>query len=427
MKQMSDQANMTDGRKLELICEAFASAFKYAELERFVRYRFDLHLSQIAAGSTDLDDVCFKLADKSNSEGWLDSLVREAVSYRPNNEKLGQLPTKIGLHIDSNGSADDRYTTGRQQITEDTSHPILVIEDFKKDLEKIPADQSWAPEDFELELKRLQTWLAKVRAYSRALSPLQSDGSNLEQRVLSELRLLDAIERMLAIIDDFEICLNCLLDPRLPFSTADQTEHIQWFREASLRISEGLDNLGLLGRLDPERFRKPKASFECADFSLPRFGQDLNNFKVTDNRAMEEWQKMLIGESGAGACFNGIMAYLRDASLPSANSISVIHEFLADFRDFIERMAAAQRRLPSTREDSPVFSQRDSTRMQKGCDKTLDSLDLYKMNLELLSRWKEAAIRGTFTRIDFRDLYEARRAFIDNLTTLRYLITAFVR
>jgi hypothetical protein len=335
------------------------------------------------------------------------------------------LPTKLGLRIDSNSSADNRYTP-RQQVSDDTSHPILVIEDFKKDLEKIPTDQSWGPGDFEVELKILLSWLAKIRAYSRALSPLRSDDANLEQLVLSELRLLDSIEEMLAIIDELEVCLNCLLDPDRPFSTPDQTGYIQWFRDVSQSVTECLERLGRLGSLDPEKFRKPKSSFDFVGFSLPWVGQNLDKFKVTDNRAMEEWQKMLTSESGVSTCLNGVMSYLKEGALPSGNSISVMRGFLTNFRDFIERMAASQRRHPSTREDSPVFSQREAARMQNVCDETLDNLDLYKMNLDLFSRWKEAAIRGAFVQIDFQDLYQARRAYIDSLTTLTHLVRASV-
>ena len=89
--------NLSNGRKLELICRAFASVFSYSELEQFLRFRFDRRLNQISTDGVSLRDVCFRVVDASYSEGWLEDLVREAVSYKPFSRTLKDMATVVGM------------------------------------------------------------------------------------------------------------------------------------------------------------------------------------------------------------------------------------------------------------------------------------------------------------------------------------------
>jgi hypothetical protein len=88
---------MARGQKIELVYEVLIGVFDYAELDKFLFFRFDRNLRDIAVGSANFADTCFRVVRKSDSEGWLERLVRELASYRPGDEMLRQLPNELGL------------------------------------------------------------------------------------------------------------------------------------------------------------------------------------------------------------------------------------------------------------------------------------------------------------------------------------------
>ena len=101
--KQADEHDMSDGKKLELVCRALESAFTYGEQERFLRFRFDRRLSQIVGstdslvGPTDYEDVCFKLADTIIREGWLEGLISAALDYKPHSRALRNLQEILGI------------------------------------------------------------------------------------------------------------------------------------------------------------------------------------------------------------------------------------------------------------------------------------------------------------------------------------------
>lgn len=414
-------------QQLEQVHEAFLDGFDYTELEQLLYFRLSRELDKIVSDRTNFSVVCFKLLREAEKGGWLEKLILAAIQKNPENEKIKLLALELRLETESNDSTGEQVVVEDRQDRQDpdTSDPLLVIEDFRKDLEKIPTDQSWSSEDYEQDLESLRSWLAKLPTQVRGLIPKRMN--DLEQSVLCELRFEDAIEDVLTMINSFEICLNCLLDPSRRQSVPDQTRYVQSFRSKSRSISEGLSRLQHLGRTSSKAPSKEGVSSENIDLSLATFIRDLRSLHV-DARRLDERRRMLAADFGVGATLNAVIEYLRGSAVPAENNTQMIRELLLNTSGFIEHTALVQKRLPSVSEATPLFSPGEGARLQKICDEALDSLDLYcRINRELISNWEEAVLYGAAGRADPEDLYRARRSLIEKLIIFRRRIAALAR
>jgi Effector-associated domain 1 len=401
--------------------KAFLSAFDYPELERLL-YFLERDLNKIASSQVDFSSVCFELVREAEKDGWLEDLIHAAVDEKPRNEKLKQLVQDLGL--DSQGANSVAGSIVHDNLEPDTSDPLLVIEDFRKDLEKIPAEQSWNTEEYEIELEGLQSWLPRLRTQSRSLVP--QCGVGLEQSVLRELKFEDAFEDALTAINAFELCLNCLLDSSRPEGVLDQMRYVQWFRRKSRGISECLRKLQRLGA-NPGATDQDDRSSGIIYSTLSTLIQRLRNLNNNDASRLDERRQMLTADSGISPGLNAIIIYPERYRCTERENIELIRDLLVNVSGFIEHTVVTQKRFPSTPGSAPIFPQGEGIRLQKVCDEALDGLDLYnRINHELISSWEEVTPNGVAVRADPRDLYRARRVFIGKLGTLARRIAALV-
>jgi hypothetical protein len=401
-------------QQIEKIYEAFLSAFDRSALRRFLYFKMDgLELDQIAPNAN-WAEACYEIVRNAQKSGWLDKLIRAAMDNNPDNEDFKSLVLEFRLEGERNDSASESVAQG---VPVDTSDPLLLIEDFKKDLEKIPADQTWNSEDYERELDSLRSWLPKLRRHIRDLKVKSADG--LGQSVLCELRFADAIEDALRLTNDFELCLNCLIDSSRPRIISDQTRHVQWFRRMSEKISECLSGLQCQSN-NSKLSREENAPSRDIDSALLEFIQRLRVLRSDDAIRLIERQQMLAEDSGIGACLNAATEYLKEGAVSTEGNIKLIRELLINVGDFIENTAQTQKRLPPAAEHERLFSQAEGSRLQKLCNEAVDKLDVYcRINHELISTWEKAALNGTAIRAGAQDLSRARRAFIESLYFLR--------
>lgn len=400
--------------QIEQVYNAFLSAFDYPALKRFLFFRMrGLELDQIAPNAN-LAEACFELVRNAQKNGWLDELIRVAIDSKPENENFKSLALDLQL---GDERSDVVGESAAQGVPLDTSDPALITEDFKKDLEKIPADQAWKSEDYEHELDRLLSWLPELRRHVRDLTAKPAD--NLEQSVLGELRFADAIEDALRTINEFELCLNCLMDPSRPHNIPDQTRHVQWFRRMGEKISECLSGLQDIS-LNSKSPRKEDSPSGVIDSALLAFVRRLSALHGSDAIRLNERRQMLAADSGVGACLDAVIGYLKERAVSAEGNVRLIRGLLVSISDFVENTAQAQKRQPSVTEREHLFSQAEGTRLQKLCNEAVDRLDLYcQINHELISTWEEAALSGTAIRVGAQDLRRARRAFIESLCFLR--------
>jgi hypothetical protein len=400
-------------QQIEKVYLAFLSAFDYQTLKRFLFFRYGLELDQIAS-SANLAEACYELIRSAEKGGWLDKLVHSAVIDHPENDNFKSLAAELRLDAEQDSRAGGVTAQG---VPLDTSDPLLVIEDFKKDLEKIPADQTWNSEDYEHELDSLRSWLPKLRRHVRNLVVKPADG--LEQAVLSDLRFADAIEDALRVTNDFELCLNCLIDTSRPHNIPDQTRHVQWFRRMSEQISESLSDLQSKSN-NSNSPRQEDGSSPESNFTLAGFVGRVISLCSSDAIRLSERQQILTGDSGICACLDAVLRYLKERSVSAESNMKLIRELLVGIGDFIENTTQAQKRLPSATEREHLFSQAEGTRVLRLGNEAVDKLDLYcQINHELISTWEEAALNGVPIRTDAQDLRRARRAFIESLHVLR--------
>ncbi len=409
------------GEQVEQACQAILSAFDYPQLEQFLYFRFKKkELGEIAPSQADFSSVCFKLVRQAERDGWLVDLIREAIDYKQGNAKLNELARDLRIEIaDFNSTARSVAASTERP---DTSDPLLFIEDFKRDLEEIPADQFWSSEDYEHELESLKSSLPRLRTQARLLVP--QHGTDLKQSVLRELQLEDAIKDALNSINAFELCLNYLLDSPYSRGILDQTRYVQWFRSRSTEISERLGNLQRLG-INPRESRAENASSEVTAISLSMFIKRLHESYVTDAPQLDERGPVMTVYSGIDASLNAVIEYLNGTDVPEQRNIRLIRELLINVGGFIEHTALAQRQLPSIPGNELLFPPGEGTRLRRICTEAVDSLDLYyRINHELITNWEEAALAGVGGRTVEPGLYQARRRFIGKLINLQRRIAA---
>lgn len=401
-------------KQIEKVYQAFLSTFDRPTLGRFLYFELDGREIDEIAPNANWAEACYEIVRDAQKRDWLDKLIRAAVDRNPDNKDFKSLVSDLRLDEEHNDSTNESTAQG---VPLDTSDPLLIIEDFKKDLEKVPADQTWNSEDYEHELDSLRSWLPKLRRHVRALMVKSTDG--LEQSVLCELRFADAIEDALRLTNDFELCLNCLIDSSRPRNIPDQTRYVQWFRRMSEKISESLSDLQHQSN-NSKQSREEDASSLDIDSALLAFIQRLRILCSGDAIRLSERQQMLAENSGIGACLNAVTEYLRERAVSAEGNTKLIRELLINIGDFIENTAQAQKRLPVAAERERVFSQTEGSRLRKLCNEAVDKLDIYcQVNHELISTWEDAALNGTAIRPDAQNLSRARRAFIENLYFLR--------
>jgi hypothetical protein len=407
--------------QLEKTWEAFLSAFTSAELGRFLYFKLGRRLAEIVPGSTDFQDACFQLLCEAEKDGWLEELIRAAIAYKPRNEKLSVLALYLRIGTDSAMVASG--SKSGDDPSPDTSDPLLVVEDFRKDLEKIPPDEFWNSEDYESQLTALRSWLPTLRTYARGLKPQPQ--ANLVQSVLCELQLEDAIREALDVINAFEICLNCLLDSPQSQGVLGQTRYVQWFRAKSGDTSECLTRLKLL-QAGPQKPRD-EGGQSPGDIDLPLSSliQRLQALEADEGSRLDERRQILVGDSGVGAGLDAVIEYLKGTAVPGVNNIRRIRELLTSVSVFIEDTASAQKRLPLTSGNTPVFPSGKTAALQKLCDRTIYRLDsYYRINRALIESWEEAALGGNPMRADAQDLYVAKSDFVKDLVAFRQRIAA---
>jgi hypothetical protein len=408
------------GKQIEQACQAFLSAFDYAQLERFLYFRFEKELGEIAPSNSDLQVVCYKLVRQAEKGSWFVDLIREATDYDRGNKKLNDLARDLHIKISDPNSATRPALPNLKGS--DTSGPLTIVEDFRRDLEKIKADQSWRREDYEHQLELLKASLPRLRKQTRLLAP--KHGTDLKQSVLLELQLADAIKDALDSIDAFELCLNYLLDSPYRRGILDRTRYVQWYRSRSTKISEYLGNLQLLG-INPEESDGKDVTPEVAAVSLSMFIRRLRKSYSTDAPQLDERGPVMTVYSGIDASLDAVIEYLNGTDVPEECNIVLIRELLINVREFIEYTASALRQLPSVPEDEPLLPLGEGTRLQELCIEAVDGLDLYnRINHALISSWEEAALAGVSDRTIDPGLYEARRRFIVKLTDLQRRVAA---
>ena len=407
-------------KQVEQACQAFLSAFNYDQLDEFLYFKLEKELGEIAPSNAAFSSVCFKLVRQAEKDGWLVDLIRAAIDYKQGNPKLIDLARDLRIEIADTNSTAQSIAAGIKRP--DTRDPLVVIEDFMRDLEEIPADQSWNSEDYEHELERLKTSLPRLRTKVRLL--VSKHGTDLKQSVLLELQLEDTIEDALDGINAFELCLNYLLDSPYYRGILDQTRYVQWFRSRSAEIAERLSNLQHLGD-NPRESGEEDASSEGTAVSLSVFIKRLRDSYLTDTAHLDERGPVMTAYSGIDASLNAVIEYLNGTDVPEQRNIKSIRELLINVGRFIEDTVLAQKQLPSMPRNEPLFPPSEGTRLQKICTEAVDSLDLYyRINRELISSWEEAVLSGVGGRSAEPGLYQARRRFIGKLINLQRRIAA---
>jgi|ERR1022692_99602 hypothetical protein len=401
-------------KQIQQVLEALLSAFDYAQLEQLLYFELERDLEDIASSQTEFPRVCFKLIRRAERDGWLEDLVRAAIENKPRNDKLMALAQDLQLDSEKTNSTT---TSGiRGSTGPNADDPLLIIEDFKKDLEEIPADQPWNSEDYEHELESLQSRLPNLRAGTRSLLPQQ--GTDLAQSVLRELRFEDIGQEALGAINAFEIGLSGLLNSARPRGSPIHTRYVQFYRRKNRDLSENLSRLQHLG-MNPPRPHQTDTSSAAVDLSLSTFIQRLRDSHVSDAIRLDERKQILNMYSGIDASINAVVDYLNSPGVPAENNVRKIRKLLVSAGAFIAYTALAQKRLPAMPGSVSLFSPGEGTRLQKICNEALDGLDRYNRIIrELISSGEEAALSGA-ARSDAQDLYPARRSLIDSLVNLR--------
>lgn len=403
------------GKQLEQACKAFNSVFNYSELEQFLCFRFDKDVKEIAPSNADFPSVCFNLARQAERDGWFVDLIREAADFKQGNPKFNDLARALQIRI-LDPNSDARPTVPKAQRS-DTSDPLTMVEDFRRDLEGIKADQSWRREDYEHQLERLKSSLPRLRKQTRLLAPKR--GKDLKQSVLLELELADAIKDAQDSIDAFELCLNYLLDSPYRRGILDRTRYVQWYRSRSTQISERLRKLQLLG-INPEESDEKDVAPEVTAVSLSIFIRRLRRSYSTDAPQLDERGPVMTVYSGIDTSLNAIIEYLNSTDVEEECNIRLIRELLINVREFTEYTASALRRLPSVPDDEPLLPLGEGTRLRGLCNEAIDSLALYnRINHELITDWEVAALAGVRERTIEPGLYEARRNFLERLIELQ--------
>ena len=406
-------------KQIRQVLEALLSAFDYAQLEQLVYIELERDLEDFASSETELPRVCFRLIRGAEREGWLEDLIRAAIERNPRNDKIKALIQDLQLDSEQINSTTPAGIRGGAGPNADD--PLLIIEDFKKDLDEIPADQSWNSEDYEHELESLQSQLPNLRAGLRSLMPPR--GADLAQSVLGELRFEDIVQEALGAINAFEIGLNGLLHSPRPRGSPIHTRYIQFYRRKNTDLSEILRRLRLLG-VNPSDSHQNDTSSAAVDLSLSAFIESLRESHISDATRLDDRKQIMNLYSGIDASINAVIDYLNGSGLPSENNVKKIRKLLVTVEAFIGYTALAQKRLPAMPGSVSLFSPGEGTRLQKISNEALDGLDRYSRIIrELISSGEEAALNGA-ERTDARELYPARRALINNLVNLRRRIAA---
>lgn len=94
--------------QLRQVWEALCYAFDYAELERFLYFRLGRDLGEMVPINADFSTVCFSLVRRAERDGWLETLIREAVEYKAGNTKLALLRQDLLRETERAVSTSDR-------------------------------------------------------------------------------------------------------------------------------------------------------------------------------------------------------------------------------------------------------------------------------------------------------------------------------
>jgi hypothetical protein len=405
--------------QVEQACQALRSAFDYSGLEECLYFRLQRDLDKIAPSDLGFSAVCFRLVRQAEKDGWLEELIRAAFHYKSGNTELKALARDLRIETADVNSTDHPATP--DSTDSNTSDSLLIIEDFRRDLEEIRADQSWDSEEGADELERLKYRLPGLRRQVRRLVP--RSGSDLKQSVLQELQFADAIGNALYSINALELCLNCLLDSSSQDIT-NQTRYVQSFRSKRMDIEERLGNLRHLGA-NPRVTREENALSGNVNISLSGFIKDLQESYANNAIQLGERRQLLNSYSGIDASLHAVTEYLNATDIPEECNIRLIRDLLISTRSFIDHTVLAQRHLPVMPGSEPLLPPGEGTRLRRICNEAMDRLDLYyRINHEWMSGWEEAALSGTVRRFTAEDVYQARRCFIEKLANLQRRIAA---
>lgn len=179
-------------QQVEQACEALRSAFDYTDLEQCLYFRLQRDLDKIAPSDVGFSAVCFRLVRQADKDGWLEELIRAAVQYKSGNTELKALARDLRIGVADVNSTGRSVAPGGTRP--DISDPLLIIEDFRRDLEETRADQAWDSEEGAEELERLKSGLPRLRTQVRRLIP--QSGADLKQSALQELQFFDAVENL---------------------------------------------------------------------------------------------------------------------------------------------------------------------------------------------------------------------------------------
>jgi hypothetical protein len=405
--------------QVEQACQALRSAFDYSRLEECLYFRLQRDLDKIAPSDVGFSTVCFRLVRQAEKDGWLEDLIRTAFQYNSGNADLKALARDLRIET-ADVNSTDRSTTA-DGADRDTSDSLLIIEDFRRDLEEIRADQSWDNEEGADELERLKYRLPGLRRQVCRLVP--QSGTDLKKSVFQELQFADAIGNALYSINALELCLNCLLDPSSQDIT-NQTRYVQSFRSKRMDITERLDNLRHLGA-NPRGTHEEDVLSGSIDISLSGFIRDLRESYASNAIQLSERRQLLNAYSGIDASLHAVTEYLNATDIPEERNIRLIRDLLVSTGSFIDHTVLAQRQLPVMPGSEPLPPPGEGTRLRRICNEAVDRLDLYyRINHEWISGWEEAALSGTVRRVAAEDVYQARRCFIGKLANLQRRIAA---
>src|SRR4051794_39055962 len=76
------------GRQLERLSNAFLDAFDRSELERLLRFEFDVRLDNVARWDSTMRTVVYDILSRSEMEGWTQQLLEATHKARPHNQAI---------------------------------------------------------------------------------------------------------------------------------------------------------------------------------------------------------------------------------------------------------------------------------------------------------------------------------------------------
>ena len=91
------------GIEKEEFNEVLRGAFDENELDRFLRLRLNLRLSDVTSPGN-FTQVVFELIEKSERDGFTEKLMQEAINLKPNNQALSDFVNKFGIYFSLSSS-----------------------------------------------------------------------------------------------------------------------------------------------------------------------------------------------------------------------------------------------------------------------------------------------------------------------------------